>query len=150
MRINRREWIKGVAVTTSGALLSSAVADEPKKNDPRTLDLRRQLGITTGSFMRHLTVEPKPGKLRLLDLPKIMHNELDMHVIDLMTATLASNEPAYLDELRNEADKNNCVLTNLKLNYKEHALENPDPTARRAAVDAYRKGVDLAARLGVR
>ena len=40
--------------------------------------------------MRHLTVEPQAGKLRLLDLPRIMRDELGMRVIDLMTATLPS------------------------------------------------------------
>ena len=52
--------------------------------------LAGELGVTTGSFVRHLAEKPQAGKLRLLDLPKLLRNEFDMRVIDLMTATRRS------------------------------------------------------------
>ncbi len=112
--------------------------------------LPRELGITTGSFMRHLSETAQPGKLRLLDLPRIMRDELDMRVIDLMTATLVSLKPKYLEQLRRAADDAGCVLTNLKMNQKALDMANADETVRRQALDTYRKTIDAAALLGVR
>lgn len=113
-------------------------------------DLAGSIGITTGSFTRHLCPDPAPGKLVLLDLPARMRNELDMKVIDLMTATLASMEPAYLLKLRDAAEKNGCVLTNLKMNNKGLDLGNEDPELRRRTVAEYCNTIDAAAILGVR
>lgn len=100
--------------------------------------------------MKHLTIEPQPGKLRLLDLPRRMRDELDMRVIDLMTATLASMEPAYLDKLRTAADSAGCVLTNLKMNQAGLDLASPDVALRRRSLDEYKQTIESAARLGVR
>lgn len=54
--------------------------------------LEGEIGLTTGSFMKHLA----DGKFRILDLPKIMRDRLDMRVLDLMTRTLESFEPGDL------------------------------------------------------
>lgn len=112
--------------------------------------LTNEIGITTGSFMRHLSVEPKRGKLRLLDLPKIMRDDLDMRVIDLMTRTLASMAPAYLHELRNRAEKAGCIITNLKMNQKGLDMASPDAAKRKRALDEYKRTIDVAQRLGCR
>lgn len=135
--------------TTIGGLLSSVPCSVRAENDKKPT-LAGEVGITTGSFMRHLTVEPQPGKLRLLDLPKIMRDELDMRVIDLMTATLASVEPDYLDRLRSASEKAGCLLTNLKMNLKGQDLNSPDAKVRAQALAEYKRSIDVAARLGVR
>ncbi len=100
--------------------------------------------------MRHLSPSPAPGKLRLLDLPAIMRDELGLKVIDLMTATLASTEPAYLEKLRSSAAAAGCVLTNLKMNNPGLDMTSADATERRRALDEYRRTIDVAACLGVR
>jgi hypothetical protein len=91
-----------------------------------------------------------PGKLRLLDLPRLMRDELDMIVIDLMTATLISLEPKYLEQLRKAAADSGCVLTNLKMNQKGLDLTAADETLRRESMAVYRRTIDAAALLGVR
>jgi hypothetical protein len=108
--------------------------------------VKGELGITTGSFMRNIT----DGKFRLIELPRIMRDELDMRVIDLMTATLASMEPGYLDQLRDEAERAGCILTNLKMNQKGLEMASPDEAVRRVAMEIYKKTIDAAQRLGVR
>ena len=90
--MKRRTFVIGAALSIAGRRVFGA----PKP----TSDLAGQLGITTGSFMHNLSVELHEGKLRLLDLPKLMREELDMKVIDLMTATLASLEPACAGRAR--------------------------------------------------
>lgn len=115
-----------------------------------TTTLAGEIGITAGSFMKHLSVEKAPGKLRLLGLPQIMRDELDMRVIDLMTATLASMENDYLDELRATADKHGCLLTNLKMNQPGLNMASADPAKKDAAMREYRCTIDAATRLGCR
>ena len=62
--------------------------------------LENEIGLTTGSFMKHL----EAGEFRIIDLPKIMRDDLDMRVLDLMTRTLESFKPGYLDQLREGAE----------------------------------------------
>jgi len=112
--------------------------------------LAGEIGLTTGSFMRHLSAEAAPGKLRLLDLPQLMRDELGMRVMDLMTATLVDLSPVYLDALRAAADRAGCVLTNLKMNQPGLDLGHPDLAVRRHAITSYKLTMDAAARLGVR
>lgn len=109
-----------------------------------------EVGVTTGSFMSHITFEPAAGKIRMLDLPKIMHDELDMRVIDLMSRTLESFAPAYLDKLRKAAEDNDCILTNLKCNQKGLDMASPDDETRNQAIKIYKKSIDAAHRLGCR
>src|SRR5262245_39271414 len=73
MSIHRRHFLRSVPVAIS-TIASVAWAQRSK------LALDRELGVTTGSFVRHLSVEAEPGKLRLLDLPAIMRDQLDMRV----------------------------------------------------------------------
>lgn len=122
-------------------------ADEPR---PAVRSLAGELGITTGSFMQHMRASPALHKTLLLDLPQKMRDELDMRVIDLMTATLPSVEPEYLDQLRSRAEKHGCVITNLKMNQTGIDMASPNPDARRKALDEYRRTIDAAQRLGCR
>jgi Xylose isomerase-like TIM barrel len=140
--ISRRQF---VCVAAAAAVVRTSVA-ETTPLPP----LAGQLGITTGSFVRHLSESPQAGKLRLLDLPRIMRDELDMRVIDLMTATLPSLEPAYLEQFRSAAEKSGCWLTNLKMNQRDLDLGSEDEAVRRLAMDEYKRTIDAAARLGVR
>lgn len=113
-------------------------------------DLIGKLGITTGSFTRNLSPEAAAGKLVLLDLPRIMRDELDLTVIDLMTATLPSLEAAYCERFRAAAAAAGCVVTNLKMNQKGLDLASPDDAMRRRSLDTYKQTIDAAARLGCR
>jgi len=143
--MNRRNFLRSSLGAAAGASLlphASVAKDEPP--------LAREVGITTGSFVRHLTVEPAEGKLRLLDLPKRMREELDIRVIDLMTATLASMQPDYLDKLRAAAERAGCILTNLKMNQRGLDLASEDEALRRRSLDEYKRTIDAAARLGCR
>jgi hypothetical protein len=139
---SRRTFLQG-SVAGSLGMLTSAAAAEPKP-------FAGEVGVTTGSFVKHLATKPQPGKLVMLDLPKIMRDELGMKVIDLMTATLASFDPAYLDQMRNAAEKAGCALTNLKMNLKGFDYDSPDAAVRAKAMAEYKSKLDAAAKLGVR
>ncbi len=143
--VRRREFLK-----IGAAMAIAACADRAPAAVKQWPALTGEIGITTGSFVRHLSESPQAGKLRLLDLPRIMREEMDMRVIDLMTATLASMEPAYLEQLRGAAEKAGCVLTNLKMNLRDLDLGSEDEGTRRHAVDEFKRVIDAAAILGVR
>jgi hypothetical protein len=142
--LSRRDFLH-IAVAGAGLPVLTAHAADEKPGG-----LAGQVGITTGSFSKHVSAERREGKLRLLDLPKIMREELDMRVIDLMTATLVSLEPEYLDELRAAAERAGCMLTNLKMNQRGLDMASVDEAERRRALDEYKRTIDAAARLGVR
>ena len=143
----RRAFLQSAAVGTLAVAVPWVAAQEAAK--PR-IALSKQLGVTTGSFVKHLSKTRAEGKLRLLDLPRIMRDDLDLKVIDLMTATLASFEPDYLDELKGKAADAGCVITNLKMNQKEIDMTSPDSATRQRALDEYRRTIDAAQRLGCR
>jgi Xylose isomerase-like TIM barrel len=142
---NRRQFLFNTAA--GAALVSGPVAVAEEKNKPGSL--AGEVGITTGSFMRHLSPDAREGKLRLLDLPRRMRDELDLRVIDLMTATLVSLEPDYCDKLRDAAERAGCVLTNLKMNNPGLDLASTDDAVRRHALAEYKRTMDAAVRLGV-
>jgi hypothetical protein len=144
--MNRRRFLHGAGA----ALITTGLSGCAITRLLGVRELHREIGVTTGSFTRHLAPERQPGKLRLLDLPQIMRDELGLRVIDLMTATLASLEPRYLDELRAAAERHGCVLTNLKMNNPGLDLASADEATRRHAITEYKRTMDAAARLGCR
>lgn len=144
---HRRVFLSTLPLAASAARLT--LADEAKKPESNR-SLAGEMGITTGSFMRHLATERAAGKLVLLDLPNIMRDELGLRIIDLMTATLASLEPAYCERFRAAAEKAGCIVTNLKMNQKGLDMASPDEAKRRQALDVYKQTIDAAERLGCR
>jgi hypothetical protein len=86
----------------------------------------------------------------MLDFPKLMREELDMRVIDLMTATLPSLGADYMDKLRAAAERAGCILTNLKMNQPGLDVAAADDVLRRRSLDEYKRTIDAAARLGCR
>jgi hypothetical protein len=143
--MNRRTFIHRTLGVVTGSAFGGCTP-QPKFAEP----LAYEIGITTGSFSRHLTVERRQGRLRMLDWPKLMREELELRVIDLMTATVPEVTPAYFDKLRAAADRAGCVITNLKMNQPGLDLGHPDEPMRRHALDEYKRTMNAAAHLGVR
>src|SRR6187551_575583 len=120
--LRRREVLCAMLGLAAGRLGAADEVVQPAE----WASLAGELGVTTGSFVRHLSEERQAGKLWLLDLPKLMRDELGMKVIDLMTATLPSLAPDYLKRLRDAAEDAGCVLTNLKMNQRGLDLGSSD------------------------
>jgi len=146
MQPTRRQFVQSTASASLGVFAQTVLGAKSAAPDP----LAGQFGVTTGSFMRHLSPRRAKGKLVLLDLPAIMRDELDMRVIDLMTRTLASFEPKYLEEFRSRAEKAGCIITNLKMNHKGLEPASLDESRRRRALDEYKRTIDAAEILGCR
>ncbi len=149
MIINRREMLHSSALLASGLSIGAGgAALRAQFGSP--VDLRNLVGITTGSLMRNLTLQPEAGKLQLLELPKIMRDELGLRVIDLMTATMPSMEPAWLDSFREQAEKHDCIITNLKMNQPMIDMGSELADERKQALEIYKTTIDAAQRLGCR
>lgn len=146
MNLSRRTFLH-----SAGAIIAASPACHVRGADERKPDpLHREVGITTSSLSGHLVTKPTKGKFTLLELPRLLRDELDMRVIDLNTSSLASFEPSYLDQVRKAAADAGCVLTNLKLNQSGLDMNSPDQKVRERALVEYKRALDAAARLGLR
>jgi Xylose isomerase-like TIM barrel len=142
---SRREFLQSAAATLAA---SHELFADAKPKQPSSL--AREVGITTSSLSGHLVPRPRRGKFTLLELPKILRDELDMRVIDLNTSTPASFEPRYLDKVRQAVADAKCVLTNLKLNQRGLDMSSREKAVREKALKEYERSIDAAARLGIK
>jgi len=142
--MQRRLFLGTLAVAATRPFFGST-ARSAADQKPKNADLVGQMGITTGSFNKNLAAK----KFALIDLPKIMRDELDLKVIDLMTATFPYKNPEYCERFRKTAEDAGRIITNLKMNL-DFDIADPDDAGRRAAMTAYKEAIDSAARLGCR
>lgn len=146
---SRRKFLTRSAAWCTGAAAGAAVlAAEPQEAAEQKLV--GEVGITTSSLSGHIAARPARGKFTLLELPRIMREELDMRVIDLNTSTLGSYDAGYLEQLRKAVEEQGCVLTNLKLNQSGLDMNSPKRDVRQRALDQYKRSIDAAAVLGMR
>ena len=151
MTISRRRFLTTAAsAVASTAVVSGARQSTGAAPNGKSVDLTRQVGITTSSIDAHVSSVGQKGKIALVDLPKVMRDELDMHVIDLNTRTLGSVELKHVEQFRAAVESAECVVTNLKLNQRELDLGHRDAEVRQRTMPEYRKCVDAAALLGAR
>ena len=140
--LSRREFLAasvvGLSASRTGVFAAQTARQRPS--------LASEVGITTSSVARQLSTAPQGEQFSLLELPRLMRDELDMRVIDLNTSSLTSLEPDYLDQLRAAADKHGCFLTNLKMNYPQLDMGSPDAAARQLRPQHVTVGVDLGQR----
>lgn len=151
MNISRRAFLSaggGALVVSCLGTTSLKAGSKSEKKPANPLD--NALGITTSSFSGHIAPRATKGKITLLELPKILRNELGMTVIDLNTSTLASTDKQYLDQVRAAADKAGCILTNLKMNQRNLDMNSPDQATRTKALTIYKQSIDVASHLGLK
>ena len=129
---------------------TNAFADD-KRTAQVTQDpsLAGQLGIVTAILSRHMSAKPTQGKFTLLELPRVMRDELDLKIIDYNSVNFPNFDPAMLEKLRANTDGAGCVATNLKMNQKAD-MGSADDEKREQALKVYRESIDAAALLGLR
>jgi hypothetical protein len=149
MSVSRRTFLAASAASLACGFAAQA-APAGKTERDRGSDLHNEFGITTGSFMMHLR-KPAAEKFDMLTLPKIMRDELDLKVIDLMTKTIPYEDAAYCARFRDAAEQAGRVITNLKLNLDADAeIGSSDDVIRRRSLDKMKQGIDAAERLDCR
>ncbi|MCA9070400.1 MAG: TIM barrel protein [Planctomycetaceae bacterium] len=151
--INRRTFLKTSALGASLFVSISQNGSGFGKSSQRVPELEGAIGIVTASAQAQLTRRAKGRNFFLLELPKILREELDMTVIDLNTSSIpdfAKVERSYLDKLRKAADKAGCVITNLKMNQPGLDMNSREKTVREKALVEYKRSIDIASHLGCR
>lgn len=151
-QIDRRQFARlATGAVTSLATASTLVAADPPLG--RVPELSGAIGIVSASAAAQLTGRATNGKFTLLELPRILRDELDLSVLDLNTSSFPSFEKVtarYLEKLRAAADDAKCVLTNLKMNQPGIDMNNADADVRKKAIDEYKRSIDIAKQLGCR
>lgn len=150
MDLTRRSFLYTGSCAFVAPLLGTDSRAGVKKKEPTAKSLDGGIGVTTSSLSYQMSAKPAKGKITLLELPRILCNELGMRVIDLNTSTLASTDQKYLDQVRAAADKAGCTLTNLKMNQRNLDMNSADAAVRNKALTTYKKSIDAASHLGLK
>jgi hypothetical protein len=140
-RISRRRFLG------TGSLACASLAMDIRRGEGASAPPAREIGITTSSIDAHIGATSAGGKIGIMDLPRLMREELDMRVIDLNSNTLAK-AGRRIEEFRSQVEKFGCVVTNLKMNQKGLAMNSPDDATRTKALSVYMKSIDDAALVG--
>lgn len=147
---SRREVLRSLT-GAAGCMLAGAVGQGHLRAEggpaPRR-DLAGQVGITTSSVDAHIARAGRDGKIDLLDLPRVLADEIDVRVIDFNTTTLGSAEPQHAERVRAAVDKVGAVAINIKLNQRELELGSADAALHGRSIVEYKRWIDAAAILG--
>ena len=150
--VSRRQFLTTCATLAGGWSISARAAIAPNAA------WAGEVGITTSSLFRQMVEGGAADrKFGLLDLPRVMRDELGMKVIDLNTGTLNTRDPAQLDRFRQAVAAAGCVVSNLKVNMttlgvkvQDLPIEHSDPAIRSKAIEGYREWIVAAERIGAR
>lgn len=124
-----------------------AAEGEPSTRHP---PLPGNIGVNVSSFSSQVR-STEPGKhVDPFDLPRILRDELDVRIIDLVSTTLNTRDERTLTRFRECARDAGCLITNLKVNDQKLPFDGPEPDERRRAREEYKRWIDAAAILGAR
>lgn len=136
--MNRRQFL----VVSAGAV---SLAASPRQRSP----WEGEVGLVAATLAAHMS-HRKQGGITLADLPKVIRQELGMRVIDMNTMNFAKLDLRSAEALRQAADRERCVLTNLKLNQRGLDLAHPDVDQRKHALKVYRDSIVVAKLMGMK
>lgn len=139
--VSRRRFIR------TGAVACASIATGFDQVFAASTPLAREVGVTTSSIDAHIGATSAGGQIAIMDLPRVMREELDMRVIDLNSNTLAK-AGGRIEGFRKQVEKAGCVVTNLKMNQKGLDMNSPDEAIRAKALSVYRASIEDAARAG--
>jgi hypothetical protein len=152
--VDRRTFLQATGTVGAVALASgAALAGEARREAKNAASFAGGIGIVSASAQAQLTKRAKNGTFSLLELPRVMRDDLDLTVIDLNTMSFPnfrSVDRSYLDKLRSAAADAGCVLTNLKLNQPGLDMNSPQEDVRQKALVEYKRSIDIASQLGCR
>ena len=149
--ITRRNSLKTLGALALSSSLGCQSKPEAGKFQPITGQihgLAGKLGVITASLSPQMSAKPAKGKFTLLELPRVLKNELDLEIIDFNTSNFPSFETGYIEKLRDAVNEAGCIATNLKMNQKVN-MDSSDSAERAEAMRVYKKTIDAAQILGV-
>jgi len=139
--MNRRDFVAATSVALLGASRLRLSATPPLPDPPIGI-----VAATLSPFMDHR----QRGGLALAELPKVVRGETGLRILDMNSSNFPSFEPALLERFRTVAQREDCVLTNLKMNQPGLDLSSPDRELRQRTMKVYKSSVEAAALMGMR
>lgn len=139
----RRRFLVSGAIWTAGQLARPAGAAVHKL-------LNELVGVNTSSFAPQNRSSDPEQHIDPYDVPRVLRDELDVRVLDLVSTMLNTREPGPLEKFRRASERAGCVITNLKVNLPHLRFDSEDPAIRKAGLAEYKRWIDAAARLGAR
>lgn len=119
-----------------------------------------RIGISSWSFHNYFASTREKGwtgpaeTMVLLDFPAFAAERYKVHQLEFFALHLASIGTAYLQELKSQLLRAHSHLVNIDVDtegiHTAGGLSDPDRAVRDAAVEALRRWIDIAARLGAR
>ena len=134
----------------AGLLVGTAACAAERKGVSSRRSLPGTLGVNVSSFARQVRSTEAGVRIDAFDLPRVLRDELDVRILDLVSTTLNTRDERMLTRFRESAENAGCVITNLKVNDQKLPFDGADPKARRQARDEYKRWIDAAAILGAR
>jgi hypothetical protein len=151
--IDRRRFLQTTALTTATLASGQSRIASAKPSTQQIPELANAIGIVSASAHAQLTGRAQGRTFSLLDIPRILRDELDLRVVDLNTSSFpdfSKVDQSYLDKLRKAVDDAGCVMTNLKMNQRGIDMNSPDKQVRDNALSEYKRSIDIASQLGCR
>ncbi len=139
--MRRREFISSLALAP---VALRAAARTPQAHFPT--QPRARLAVASYPFRQMLN--PKSGKLSLLDFPKFIVDTYGVNGIEPLDAHFASTDSAYLTKFRSALDSAKAHVVDIAVGRIGGSFYDPDAAKRAAVVERAKHWVDVAATLG--
>jgi sugar phosphate isomerase/epimerase len=161
----RRDFLTRLAGAplAAGFLASGKARGRPPQSHasrPSWGDKREHISISTWSLHNYFQSTREadcnlPGAmLALLDFPEMIAERYKVHNLEFCAPHFASTESAYLVELKSRLVRTHSRLVNIPVDIEEiwtqGGLSDPVKEVREAAVNASKKWIDIAAKMGSR
>ena len=142
--MNRRQFVQAAAAGIGLGALRSQAANGPVCSFPGTP--RERLAVASYPFRKD--VNPKNGKLTLLEFPKMVADRFGVFGIEPLDEHFPSIDAAYLARFRAALRDAKAHVVNIPVGRLEASFYDPDAHKRQIAVDNARKWVDVAVAIG--
>jgi sugar phosphate isomerase/epimerase len=152
VRLYRRHFLKSGAAAIAGTLVPTELRASVQPSLPFPTEARARLAVTSYPF-RSLIDSPRnrernhkvPG-MDMKAFPLFVAETFGVHNINPLADHFSSTDEAYLEAFRSNLEKAASHIVDLGLS--DGSFYSSDAAIRKAAVEAGKQGVDLAARLG--
>ncbi len=144
--MRRRRFLEALAAGAGVASCPGLARAASKPDCSFPVSGRERLAVASYPFRKD--VDPKHGKVKLLDFPQLVAERFNVRGIEPLDEHFPSTDAAYLAQFRNALAKANAHVVNIPVGRLHGSFYDPDEAKRKVAIGNARKWVDVAAALG--
>ncbi len=143
--MNRRHFLQtslaGLAAASASRLSAAAGPNVKFPTDPHA-----RLAVASYPFRKDL--DPKHGKLTLLDFPKMIADRFGVSGIEPLDEHFPSTDATFLNKFRKALAASHSHVVNIAVGRLHGSFYDLDPNKRKTAIDNARHWVDVAGAIG--